>query len=190
MTVRWMFVLSTVAVISACKSKVAEVEGPIPLETPIEEFTFSEKKIGEFTFRDAIHLHQVVLEKVAEGENHTLIERRDELNATMMEQGCTREMDEWGTVWSQLTPLFLACWAKKPEAALILLEEGADPNILALQTFTGGEQVEMSALYAAEGPKMDEVRDALFENGADGFLKTSSLQYLPTWPKWVLEQRG
>ena len=33
----------------------------------------------------------------------------------------------------QLTPLFLACWAKKPEAALILLEEGADPNILALQ---------------------------------------------------------
>merc|ERR1712156_1004601 len=90
----------------------------------------------------------------------------------------------------QLTPLFLACWAKKPEAALILLEEGADPNILALQTFTGGEQVEMSPLYAAEGPKMDEVRDALFENGADGFLKTSSLQYLPTWPKWVLEQRG
>merc|ERR1712156_1235334 len=57
----------------------------------------------------------------------------------------------------QLTPLFLACWAKKPEAALILLEEGADPNILALQTFTGGEQVEMSPLYAAEGPKMDEV---------------------------------
>ena len=84
----------------------------------------------------------------------------------------------------------------------------------------------MSALYAAEGPQMDEVRmfskaeremcmmqlvsrdicmkqvvshidivvsqvrDALFENGADGFLKTSSLQYLPTWPKWVLEQRG
>ena len=78
----------------------------------------------------------------------------------------------------------------------------------------------MSALYAAEGPEMDEVRkwcfgfsetfpgfyisrffgektlrhfqvrDALFENGADGFLKTSSLQYLPTWPKWVLEQRG
>ena len=73
--------------------------------------------------------------------------------------------------------------------------------------------MEMSALYAAEGPEMDEVRensefhgfwdllrkknlghfqvrDALFENGADGFLKTSSLQYLPTWPKWVLEQRG
>ena len=69
------------------------------------------------TFRDAIQLHQVVLEKVgslfdgievkmknqvAEGENHTLLERRDELNATMMEQGCTREMDKWGTVWSQV----------------------------------------------------------------------------------------
>jgi len=190
MTLCWIFALSTITVVSACKSKVAEVEGPIPFETPVEEFTFSMKKMGDFTFRDAIHLHQVVLEKVPEGENHTLLARREELNTTMMEQGCTRDMDKWGTVWSQLTPLFLACWAKKPEAALILLEEGADPNILALQTFTGGEQVEMSALYAAEGPEMDEVRDALFENGADGFLKTSSLQYLPTWPKWVLEQRG
>ena len=78
-----------------------------------------------------------------------------------------------------------------------------DKYLWLFQTFTGGEQVEMSPLYAAEGPKMDEVgkslrilrkvfqvRDALFENGADGFLKTSSLQYLPTWPKWVLEQRG
>ena len=39
---------------------------------------------------------------MAEGENHTLVERRDELNATMMEQGCTRDMDKWGTVWSQV----------------------------------------------------------------------------------------
>ena len=37
-----------------------------------------------------------------EGENHTLLARRDELNATMMEQGCTRDMDKWGTVWSQV----------------------------------------------------------------------------------------
>ena len=143
--------------------------------------------------------------QVAEGENHTLIERRDELNATMMEQvKCHPEHhhdhhnDEAGlhqgdgwvgnclesgereqhrnfcktcsmtfrnycqvsvTVCHkyhlsfrrctkqnsitkatngrsfQLTPLFLACWAKKPEAALILLEEGADPNILALQVW-------------------------------------------------------
>ena len=40
--------------------------------------------------------------QVAEGENHTLVARRDELNATMMEQGCTRDMDKWGTVWSQV----------------------------------------------------------------------------------------
>ena len=31
--------------------QVAEVEGPIPFETPVEEFTFSMKKMGEFTFR-------------------------------------------------------------------------------------------------------------------------------------------
>ena len=61
---------------------------------------------------------------------------------------------------------------------LILIQRGSDPKIFKLyfddddkdkymvkngivivfQTFTGGEQVEMSALYAAEGPEMDEVR--------------------------------
>ena len=38
-----------------------------------------------------------------EGENHTLLARREELNTTMMEQGCTRDMDKWGTVWSQVS---------------------------------------------------------------------------------------
>ena len=31
--------------------EVAEVEGPIPFDTPVEEFTFSMKKMGDFTFR-------------------------------------------------------------------------------------------------------------------------------------------
>ena len=66
MTLCWIFALSTITVVSACKSKVmltilvknmkmgvqvAEVEGPIPFETPVEEFTFSMKKMGDFTFR-------------------------------------------------------------------------------------------------------------------------------------------
>ena len=45
---------------------------------------------------------QVICDQVPEGENHTLLARREELNATMMEQGCTRDMDKWGTVWSQV----------------------------------------------------------------------------------------
>ena len=44
----------------------------------------------------------LICNQVPEGENHTLLARRDELNATMMEQGCTRDMDKWGTVWSQV----------------------------------------------------------------------------------------
>ena len=46
---------------------------------------------------------KVVCDQVPEGENHTLLARREELNTTMMEQGCTRDMDKWGTVWSQVS---------------------------------------------------------------------------------------
>jgi hypothetical protein len=172
---------------TACKPKVEEVEQDRPLDTVLEEFEH-----GEHTYRDGLELHRLALTAVKKGENHTLVRRRDELNATMadnstmLDQGCRRDKDQWGITWEQarrqdvevtcrgnvqVTPLFLACWAKQAEVALLLLEEGADPNLRVVQTYAEGELVEVSALAVATGPRLASLREALMDYGADGVLK-------------------
>ena len=65
-------------------------------------FLFEPSIVQRCRRKDAKH-GKVVCDQVPEGENHTLLARREELNTTMMEQGCTRDMDKWGTVWSQVS---------------------------------------------------------------------------------------
>ena len=72
----------------------------------------------------------------------------------------------------QVTPLFLACWSKQKDVAIMMLEEGADPNIRTLWTFQKGETMEVSALAVATGKKMESLREALMDHGADGVLKS------------------
>ena len=131
-----------------------------PLDSIQPEF-----ELGRATFHGATLLHRLIQMKDLEA----ITKKKEELSKELINKVCERKWpphakDQY--LWTQLSPLNLACWMNQEEVAMMLLMAGADPNIVCCRFNLSGGVMESTGLWWAACHGKKKLVKLLLECGA------------------------